>query len=737
MMGTERSAVKLANHSSVATSNQLITDKEMVSVKLESPSYVVDPDRSIVEKGRSKVKLESPSYGVAPDKSIVEKESSKVKLESSNYVVAPDRSITEKERSTVIKSPADNAVPGTVPTEENSSRRTARTRVVNVLKRLKKSTPIGLQRRFSRLATSSLARSDEGQPEDGSVVSGSTDIVCVDDSSSSDERNCAKRQNGEPTLNSKTFHIASSSAQSKMPSSPITHSNPADDSVSESLGLWFDAFCCLAKSTEMDAFLDSSNKLAASAAQKSIETAMHLGETVVHTALLPVTLPLHVTASATGLVFHTGTSALHFFCDNLVPLVINHSMKVPPNQLLSKNVNPNANKTESGLKPETKNTPESTKPKSTTKQLNDGYLYGDEFLDRLRLDTHLYTTNGGSDDVSCAVSSFDTKFLGKGMDPLVLTNAETSKFLLRVDDIDVNFKEKASSDSEVHACFLDLDKDFSDDKLTCDALEQLTQRCMEIHSSNDAFQDKLPEPQKSEGEVVNSIRIKWKPVGQTKKDYKRLNELSKSKFYDELCDRVCAWSGKYVGKKYHGSDNPFFMAQGVVEGSPSDILDLLWDSKRTNEYNKHCTKREDIFSVVDDKAGATNEAFYGAKIIDSDTKVPFTSMTVHLSALMSAKLLGKGPEDGFIIISRSLSRGPKGHHSKKTQGLCRGSNNEVIIGINIMRPVPGRRGFSDLISISQVDASILPPFLKSRVGIMAVEDFFKNTRISLRDRSAS
>ena len=459
----------------------------------------------------------------------------------------------------------------------------------------------------------------------------------------------------------------------------------------------------------METLLHSSNQLATTAAHKSLETAKSVGEIAVHTALLPVTLPLHVTASATGLVFDTGSNALHYFCDNLVPIVINHSIKVPMRARL---------KDGSGAK-----TPEKSKENNSVRtKLDKGeFKYShDEFLDRLLLDSHL--KSGIDADGSQAVYSVDTDSLTLKLKATAIKTADQSKYLLRVDDVSVDFKKDPDTDPLRVFC-VDLKKDSSDEKLTLDALAQLSQRSVDITLSNEFVRNMLPEQVQ---EQSNTIHASWKPLGQTKNDYSRLQKLSRDEYYNELRGRVCIWVGKYLGEKYHGSENPFFMAQGVVDASPLVIFNLLWDSKRTKTYNKHCVNREDVLTVLKD------EGMNRAKVIESETKVPFTSMSVRLCALMCSKPLGNRPEDGVVIFSRSLGRGPNGYHSSKTAGLCRSSKNEVILGVNILRPVPGRPDLCDLISISQVDASILPPFLKSRVGIFAVEDFFKHIRAAFK-----
>ena len=443
----------------------------------------------------------------------------------------------------------------------------------------------------------------------------------------------------------------------------------------------------------MEAFVNSSNKLATSAAHKSIETAKHVTEIAVHTVLLPVTLPLHVTASATGLVFDTGSKTLHFFCDNLVPIVINQAMLAKQGRLKD-----GSEKTA---------TSELSKGKQSSNNNKMKYQH-DKSLDRLLLDVRQPSETSGIEE---AVFCVETDSLTLKLKASAAKLANSSKFLLRVEDVDV-----AANDERVFV--VDLKKESSDERLTRDALSQLSQRSVDITLSNEFVKNMLPEHIREQSGSAIKIAASWKSIGQTKQDYNRLKKLSPKEYYDELRGRCCIWVGKYMGEKYHGSENPFFMAQGVVDASPDEIFNILWDSNRTKEYNKHCVNRQDVL-VVDD------EGSNKAKIIESETKIPFTSMTVHLSALMCSKSLGN---DGVVLFSRSLGKGPAKYHSSQTVGQVKSSKNEVILGVNILRPVPGRPDLCDLISISQVDASILPPFLKSRVGTFAVEDFFKNIR---------
>lgn len=65
-------------------------------------------------------------------------------------------------------------------------------------------------------------------------------------------------------------------------------------------------------------------------------------------------------------------------------------------------------------------------------------------------------------------------------------------------------------------------------------------------------------------------------------------------------DSTClVWSGKFAHKKYHGSDLPAIRSQGIVNMSAEELVDLLMDSNRVNEYNKSSIGRDDELVLSD------------------------------------------------------------------------------------------------------------------------------------------
>ena len=332
--------------------------------------------------------------------------------------------------------------------------------------------------------------------------------------------------------------------------------------------------------------------------------------------------------------------------------------------------------------------------RSTNTSSGESTAENESFLDRLKLDIS------------------KPKILEEPIDPSPVASSDYSKYLLRVDDLNIEASPEPASRCESLVMYIDLSKDFSDDQLTIQSMNKLVDRGLSIVSSLSHAGSMLPVSNDSTAD------IEWKPELSTshllrKKELERQNTLR---------TQVLAWSGSYKGPKYYGSDYPFFLAQGIVPISPLGLLRMLWDSTRTGEYNKYCLGRSDVVIVQDDILSGGS---CGTKVIKSETKVPFTGMSVTMSVCMHARALD-GLNGGYVIVSRSLNCGVAGSHVGSSRGVEKGSTSEILIGVNLLLPLPD--GNCNLISVSQVSANLVPPFLAKKIGLMGVQDFFNNVR---------
>ena len=478
----------------------------------------------------------------------------------------------------------------------------------------------------------------------------------------------------------------------------------------------------LLKSKEMQALMGSTCGVAVSTLDAGGAIISTAGGVVFHTMCLPVTLPLNIATSAVGLIVEvTGNAARITFggdssCGestsstgpvegmiqgifSVVPVVAGTAGRI------TQEVGSAAVGIVSslfGMENKDKELQHSHRRQTSSGERSSEQ---DSFLDRLRLDIHV----AGNDPLPITVSN--------------ATASDITKYLLRVDDLNVYVSQDnpASPVSSMKVLFIDLGKEFADESLTTEAMDQLSEKGLNVAGSNRDANVSLFHPLLDRADS----HVNWKPEGSTSKMLRKMGQQSILECYKSLESTILIWSGKFLGPKHYGSDNPYFLARGVVKRNPREFMNLLWDSERTSEYNKFSLGRTDVHIIEDN---IVDGGSYGAKVIRSETKVPFTSMKVYLSALMHARALEGGSEEGFVIVSRSLSAGMAGCHVGGRQRVDSDSKNEILLGVNIMRAVPGKPDMTDLISISQVSSKMVPSFLTYKIGMMGVEDFFNNVR---------
>ena len=544
------------------------------------------------------------------------------------------------------------------------------------------------------------------------------------------------------------------------------------------------------QSPEMKTLLTSSRDVMVSAVCTTTDLAVCTSGWMIQTMCLPVTLPLHVASTTTqmavGLAAHAWQQ-LAFLGDSSSSSSSGEcTSSQPPLQQTAllqwaSLVEDEDDKDNKGDAPSS----------SSSSSSNNAYEYeagepsakqppySTTFLDRLRLDIDLPSSQTTTTTTTTTPQS--TTIIPRVSNA---TPSDSSKFLLRVDDVCVMVSQDPAVEPEeettnsccgsqdnnpsllFQALYIDLGREFSEQSITLDALQQLRNKALEVTATNsDAHIMCIPSSSSSFLQNTTTtttttntttttttnanIRIHWKPEGSTHKHMKQLAKLDDSssteECYQKLKHHVLIWSGSYHNKgnhqSFYGSQYPLFLARGVVQKSPREFLNLLWDSSRTHEYNQYSLGRTDVLVIQDniiqnndnnnghDGHGHGHESsLYGAKVVKSETKVPFSGLSVTLSALMHASPLDKNDESqGFVIVSRSLNSGMAGCHIAVGQVETQ-PKNEILLGVNIMRPVPGHPDLTDLISVSQVSSTMVPQFLAFRIGMMGIQDFFHNVR---------
>ena len=244
--------------------------------------------------------------------------------------------------------------------------------------------------------------------------------------------------------------------------------------------------------------------------------------------------------------------------------------------------------------------------------------------------------------------------------------------------------------------------------------------------------------------------------GCTNTDLLDMNEcICTPKVLENLERELLIWSGSVRSKAY-GNKIPMMKGRGIVAGiSPSKLVETFMDSSKVQEYNKFSNGRRDVqilypskvkaveknsSSNVNDRAPSHAPALLTGvtKIVENETKIPLSGKIMCMSTLLHARSLNVDNEDEYIIVSRSTSIKMK--HQRYDQNEVKvnigidqvqaspGAKNEIIWGVNVLRKVPGHPNKVDLTTLTQANSSAVPAFLAHKIGMMCINDFFKNVR---------
>lgn len=396
-----------------------------------------------------------------------------------------------------------------------------------------------------------------------------------------------------------------------------------------------------------------------------VGSASHL---VWHTALLPITLPAHIVGSTTHGVLSLSGSILQHSVDFVFHF---------PGSLL-------------GMIGEVKDHVGGAllalAGEAPAKQLED-----ENYLDRLKLDFEMEN---------------------KGGEPVQrLMTANYSKYLLRIDDLGILTEDK----KEIR--YIDLEG-------SRELVEKTLPRLM---FTGLALLSNHPTVRLSQKMILNpDFEVGWNPEGATNKHMRKMAKMPSIERLAYLEKEILVWSGKYkVDGPAKDSSLPFFLARGIIRKTPRDFLNLLWDNSRTVEYNNFCLGRQTLITLEDKVLEGASE---GTKAVCSETRIPFTGMSVMVTCMMHVRAL-PAPDEGFVILTRSLDSGVAGSHIGSDQNVEKGTHkSEILWGINILRKVPNHPHLTDLTSLSQVNSAMVPKFLAGKIAMMGVQEFFENIR---------
>ena len=119
------------------------------------------------------------------------------------------------------------------------------------------------------------------------------------------------------------------------------------------------------------------------------------------------------------------------------------------------------------------------------------------------------------------------------------------------------------------------------------------------------------------------------------------------------------------------------------------------------------------------------------------TKPPMVSSLIEFVTCMHARrlrpndmtILGDdGPAEGYLVVSRAVTGGEWSAGNTKSSGGEKLSRNEILMGTNILRAVPGEPDKTELTAITHVYSPMIPQMLARSAGVKRAVDFVRDMR---------
>lgn len=179
---------------------------------------------------------------------------------------------------------------------------------------------------------------------------------------------------------------------------------------------------------------------------------------------------------------------------------------------------------------------------------------------------------------------------------------------------------------------------------------------------------------------------------------------------------VLVWTGTF-SHSFYGSDLPAVRVAGVVDTSANNLVELLIDSGRVKEYNKLSLGRDDLVVFQDSMLEKGPFGCSVTKVMKSVSKVLRKNM-VFVSILNATEL-----EDGsgYLIVTRAV-------HHPDNRGDAKGTTNEILIGVNLIRRIDGVDNQCLMINVNHIRSSMVPKMGAKMLGMNAAISFIHDIR---------
>jgi hypothetical protein len=192
-----------------------------------------------------------------------------------------------------------------------------------------------------------------------------------------------------------------------------------------------------------------------------------------------------------------------------------------------------------------------------------------------------------------------------------------------------------------------------------------------------------------------------------------------------VSEDVLVWSGVFP-TGFYGSDLPAVRSASVINMSPQDLVDLLLDSSRVQEYNKLSLGRIDLLTL---QATMEDGPFGGiTKVMRSESKPPLVRKTLQFTSICHVRKLAD--DSGYKIVSRAVTM-PTAADQQSTSGIGAVGpvmHSEILLGVNILKRIEGAPNQTGLVTVNHIRSPMVPMMIAKRIGLQASYNFVHDLR---------
>jgi uncharacterized coiled-coil protein SlyX len=196
-------------------------------------------------------------------------------------------------------------------------------------------------------------------------------------------------------------------------------------------------------------------------------------------------------------------------------------------------------------------------------------------------------------------------------------------------------------------------------------------------------------------------------------------------------DEVLVWSSKCSHGGF-GSEYPMVKARGLIPTSALQMVQLLLDSGRVQQYNKMSLGRIDehcFAKGIERVSECPQTGVIGeAKIVRSKSQPPIIRKPVELRLLLHARRLLSQGDDGsiYLTIGRSVWETEVGTTAAVDNSVTRC---EMLLSVNMIRDLPAsNEQWCEITTITHGVSPGVPISIGKRVGLAAAAKYIRDIR---------